>query len=130
MKQDIDSMIEMICLEDPRYHEDAYEFVLDALNFSQKKFHRSRHVSGKELLEGIKERVMRRFGPMGISVLHYWGIKSTEDFGRIVFNLINKKLLSKNEEDCLDDFKDVYDFEHVFDQVYRRRLNRKISRMR
>lgn len=129
MKQDIDSIIELITLEDPRYHEDAYEFVLDALHFSQKKFRRSKHVSGKELLEGIKELVMRRFGPMGISVLKFWGVKSTEDFGNIVFNLVNKKLLSKTQEDCLEDFKDVFDFERIFNTVYRERLRKKISRM-
>ena len=107
MKQDIESLIEMICLEDPRYHEDAYEFLLEALHFTQRKYKHSKHVSGKELSEGIKELVMRRFGPMAMSVLKYWGIKSTEDFGNIVFNLINKKLLSKTEEDCLEDFKNI-----------------------
>ncbi len=130
MKQDIDNIIDLICLEDPRYHEDAYEFLLEALHFAQRKYKRSKHVSGKELLEGIKELVMRRFGPMGMSVLKYWGIKSTEDFGNIVFNLISKKFLSKTDEDCLDDFKDVYDFDRVFNQVYKRRLNKAISRMR
>ena len=130
MKQDIDTAIEQICLEDPRYHQEAYEFILDALNFTQKKFRRSRHVTGKQLLEGIKEFVMRRFGPMGISVLKYWGIQSTEDFGNIVFNLVDKKLLNKAEDDRVEDFKNAYDFDQIFNQGYRHRLNKKISRMR
>lgn len=130
MKHDIDTIIEILCLEDPRYHEDAYDFILEALKFTQRKFRRSKHVSGKELSEGIKELIMRRFGPMGMSVLKYWGIKSTEDFGNIVFNLVNKKLLSKTEEDCMDDFKNIYDFERVFNHVYRKRINKEISRMR
>jgi len=123
-------MIDLICLEDPRYHEDAYFFILEALTFTQRKYERQRHVSGRELLEGIKELVMKRFGPMGLSVLRYWGIKQTEDFGHIVFNLVEKKVLSKTDDDRIDDFKDVYDLEHVFDKVYRQRLGRKISRMR
>jgi len=129
MRPEVDDIIETICLEDPRYQEGAYEFVLESLSFSQKKFHRKRHVTGKELLEGIKELVMRRFGPMGLSVLRYWGIRSTEDFGNIVFNLVEKKVLSKRDEDCLDDFRDVYDFERIFDGVYRNRINKQISRM-
>jgi len=130
MKQDIDTIIECICQEDPRYHPDAYDFVLEALNFTQKKFRRVKHVTGKELLEGIKEFVMHRFGPLGLSVLKYWGIQSTQDFGHIVFNLVDKKLLTKTDDDRFDDFKDVYDFDHVFTQVYRQRLNKRISRMR
>lgn len=129
MKQDIDDIIELICLEDPRYHEDAYEFLLEGLHFAQRKYKRSKHVSGKELSEGIKELVMKRFGPMAMSVLKYWGIKSTEDFGNIVFNLINKKLLSKTEEDCLEDFKNIYDFDRVFNKIYRKRVEKAISRM-
>lgn len=130
MKQDIDNIIELICLEDPRYHGDAYEFVLEALGFSQKKFTRSKHVTGKQLLEGVKELVMRRFGLMGRPVLKHWGINGTADVGNIVFNLINKKILTKNEEDCLDDFKDVFDFERVFDSIYRERMNKQISQLR
>lgn len=129
MKQDIDNVIELICLEDPRYHEGAYEFLLEALHFTQRKYKRLKHVSGKELSEGIKELVMSRFGPMAMSVLKYWGIKSTEDFGNIVFNLVSKKLLSKSEEDCLEDFKNIYDFDRIFNKVYRQRLNKAISRM-
>ncbi|MEW5894365.1 MAG: Minf_1886 family protein [Candidatus Omnitrophota bacterium] len=130
MKQEIDNLIELICLEDPRYHEDAYDFILEALSFSQKKYRRAKHVTGKQMLEGVKELVMKRFGPMGRSVLKYWGINGTEDVGHIVFNLIKKKVLTKSEEDCLEDFKDVYDFERVFEHIYRKRLDKKISRMR
>lgn len=130
MKQDVDTIIEYICQEDLRYHPDAYDFVLEALSFTQKKFRRLKHVTGKELLEGIKEFVMHRFGPMGFSVLKHWGVHSTQDFGHIVFNLVDKKLLTKTDDDRFDDFKDVYDFDHIFNQVYRQRLNKRISRMR
>ena len=130
MQQEIDSIILTICERDARYSEDAYEFVLESLSFTQKKFKRSKHVSGPELLEGIKELLMEQFGPMTIPVLKHWGIKGTEDFGHIVFNLLESRVLSKTEEDKIDDFKNVYDFDLVFDKGYRHKLNRKISRLR
>ena len=130
MRPEVDDIIDVICLEDPRYQEGAYEFVLEALNFTQKKFRRVKHVTGKELLEGIKELVMQKFGPMGLSVLTYWGIRTTEDFGNIVFHLVDKKVLNRRDEDSIKDFQDVYDLELVFGTVYRSRINKQISRMR
>ncbi len=130
MRQDFDDILDQICAEDPRYKSDAYEFVLEALSFTQKKFRRPRHVSGKELLEGVKILLMDRFGPMALTVLKHWGVRSTEDFGNIVFNLVAKKVLSKTEEDDIESFRDVFDFEDVFDRGYRRGLAKKISRLR
>lgn len=130
MQQELDSIITVICEKDARYREDAYEFVLESLAYAQKKFKRPKHVSGKELLDGIKELLMDKYGPMTLTVLKHWGIKRTEDFGHIVFNLLENKVLSKTEDDRLDDFKNVYDFKSVFDQGYRTKLNKKISRLR
>ena len=130
MKQELDDIIFEICETDPRYSIEAYTFVLEALSFTQKKFKRVKHVSGKELLEGIKILLMEKFGPMTLTVLKHWGVKRTEDFGSIVFNLVSRKVLSKTEEDSLESFKDVYDFEMVFDKGYRRGLHKKISHMR
>jgi len=130
MQQELDNLIMAICEKDARYSEDAYEFVLESLSYTQKKFKRSKHVSGRELLDGIKDLLMEQFGPMTIPVLKHWGIKGTEDFGHIVFNLLESKVLSKTDEDKIDDFKNVYDFKVVFDKGYRHKLNRKISRLR
>ena len=130
MKKSLDNILDEICKKDPRYSIDAYDFVLEALSFTQKKFKRKKHVTGKELLEGIKILLMEDFGPMALTVLNHWGVASTEDFGNLVFNLVENKVLSKTEEDDIEDFRDVYDFEKVFDKVYRRRLNKKVSRLR
>jgi len=130
MKQDLDTILIKICDEDTRYREDAYEFVLEALSFTQRKYKRSKHVTGKELLEGIKSLVMQRFGPMTMTVLNHWGITDTEDFGNIVFNMVEKKVLSKTEEDDIESFRNVFDFERVFDAGYRQGLAKKISRLR
>lgn len=130
MNRALDDILEEICAEDPRYREDAYEFVLEALSFTQKKFKRSKHVTGHELLDGLKDLLMEKFGPLTMTVLKHWGIEKTEDFGHIVFNLVKKKILSKTEEDQIDHFKDVFDFDHVFEQGYRLRLAKRISRLK
>ncbi len=130
MKQELDDILFEICERDPRYKDDAYEFVLEALSFTQKRLQRSRHVSGKELLEGIKDLLLEKFGPLTLTVLQYWGITTTEDFGHIVFNMVEKKILSKTEEDNIESFRDVYDFEVVFKERYRDRLAKQISRLR
>jgi uncharacterized repeat protein (TIGR04138 family) len=112
-------IIEEICATDGRYKPDAYEFLMQALHFTQSKLKKAGHVTARELLEGIREFVIKQYGPMVKIVLNHWGITKTEDFGNIVFNMVDRKLLSKTDEDSVDDFKDVYDFEAVFGNVLR-----------
>ena len=114
---DFYEIVEEICASDRRYKPDAYEFLMQALSFTQKKLKRKTHVSGKELLEGIREFVIEQYGPMAKTVLSHWGITRTRDFGNIVFNMVKKNVLSKTDADSIEDFKDVYDFEAVFQNV-------------
>ncbi len=130
MNQEFNNILDFICDRDRRYKQDAYEFVMESLSFTQKKFRRSKHVSGMELLEGMRELLLNKFGPMTLTVLNHWGIESTEDFGHIVFNLVDNKVLSKSDEDNIESFRDGYDFEEVFQRGYRKQLEKKISRMR
>ena len=67
---------------------------------------------------------------MTLTVLKHWGIKTTDDFGNIVFNLVNKGVLSKTEDDDIEQFRNAYDFEVVFTEAYRRKLHKEISRIR
>lgn len=103
-----------IIKKDKRYHLDAYEFVLAALSFTQKKTKKHRHISGQELACGIRDYAVEQFGGLSQIVLEHWGIKSTEDFGEIVFNMVRENILYKREADSKEDFKDVYDFEDAF----------------
>ncbi len=114
MNTDFYAKVNDIIQEDPRYQRDAYEFVMQALWFTQKKLKRNNHVSGSELVVGIRDFVLEQYGPMAKAVIKYWGINKTDDFGQIVFNMINSGLLNKTEQDCLDDFKEVYDFKQAF----------------
>jgi len=110
-------VIEDICQKDNRYKPDSYEFVMQALNFTQKKLAKVGHVTGRELLEGIRQFALEQYGPMAKTVLTHWGITKTGDFGNIVFNMIEKKMLSKTETDSIEDFKDVFDFEAAFKHI-------------
>jgi uncharacterized repeat protein (TIGR04138 family) len=109
--------------KDPRYPIEAYLFVIEALFYTRKKLGIDGHVTGKELLEGIKEVALRRYGSMATMVFEHWGIRETLDFGNIVFNMVNEKVLGKTEEDKLDDFKDIYDFDEVFVKKYTLDIN-------
>lgn len=115
MSENFHAKISEITSKDLRYKADAYEFVMQALWFTQKKLKRPGHISGKELLEGIKEFALDQYGPMAKTVIHYWGINATEDFGEIVFNMVNSGLMRKNEQDSCDEFKNGYEFDKAFD---------------
>lgn len=130
MNEEFEAIVEDISGRDLRYKDEAYFFVMEALSFTQKKFKRNKHVKGEEMLQGMRELLMSKFGPMTLTVLRHWGIKTTEDFGNIVFNLVENKVLSKTEDDSIEEFRDGYDFDEVFDSGYRKQLAKKISRMR
>lgn len=102
----------------PRYRRQAYVFMLDALNSVMTDLQERRHISGKELADSVRELAISRFGPLARTVLEYWGVYSTGDLGAIVFALVEIGVLVKQEEDALEDFDDLFDFEEVFDRNY------------
>lgn len=103
---------------DGRYTERAYAFVLTALEEVVRRLPERRHVSGEELAEGCRELAIRLYGPMARTVLEHWNVRTTRDFGEIVFNLLEVGVLSKDEDDSPDDFDDLFDFREVFDRRY------------
>jgi uncharacterized repeat protein (TIGR04138 family) len=120
---------------DPRYAYEAYEFVFAALSHTQKMLGRQprlelgaeaephNHVSGRELLEGVRDLALREFGLMARTVFHLWGIDRTDDFGEIIFNLVESGLMSKTPEDNRADFHNVYDLDQALVQGYQIRLD-------
>lgn len=115
-----------IIADDPSYDENAYHFVREALDFTMKLLSKpvdgpSRHVKGEELLEGIRQFALQEYGPITKTVLNRWGVRECRDFGKIVFNMVNKGILGKTEDDKLEDFAGGYDFETAFVQPYRPR---------
>ncbi|MFH0887628.1 MAG: Minf_1886 family protein [Planctomycetota bacterium] len=107
-------LIDKILKEDIRYQREAYNFVFEALQYTLKKIGKYRHISGGELLDGIRNYALQQFGPLAKMVFNKWGVLRTDDFGEIVFNLVNAGLMGKTEDDSKDDFKDRYDFNEVF----------------
>ena len=115
-------IIELICKEDARFDRKAYDFVRQGLDYTVKEIRkkeagqlsRSQHVSGAELLHGLRTYALDQFGPLAKTVLNEWGIARCADFGDIVFNLIEYNVFSKNENDRREDFSDVYSFDDAF----------------
>ncbi len=117
-KEELISVLNKICQKDSRYKIDAYTFILAALNVTMESLKRNGHVSGQELTYGIKDFAIREYGRMARTVFEHWGIKTTEDFGHIVFNMVEVGVLGKTEADNIDDFKDVFDFKKSFEDEY------------
>ena len=110
--------LESVVANDRRYQRDGYIFLRDALDFTTKQQKKLkgvsvRHVSGPELLDGVRQYALKEFGPMVMTVFDSWGIRSCEDVGHMVFNLIGAGVFGKTEEDSIKDFKNVYDFEEA-----------------
>src|ERR1051325_2742128 len=123
-----DEVLEKIVAADKRYARGAYHFLREALDHTQKAQTRqrkggkeavaTRHVSGRELLNGIREFALQQFGPMATTVFNEWGIHRCEDFGELVFNMVDHRLLGKTETDTREDFKAGYDFDEAFREPF------------
>jgi uncharacterized repeat protein (TIGR04138 family) len=120
-----------IWARDRRYRPEAYYFVLDALDFTARMLDKAskegaeRHVTGKELLEGIRVYALQEYGPMTLTVFHAWGIRSSRDFGEIVFSLVESGKLRKTDQDQREDFDGGYDLFEVFSEPFLPRGRRK-----
>ena len=107
--------IQKLINQDSQYKFEAYSFILAGLHYTMSALPKPRHITGAEFCEGLKRYAIDQFGPLARTVLEYWGIHETLDFGKIVFALVEVGLMRKTEEDTLEDFTDVYDFKHAFD---------------
>ena len=111
---DLVVIIETIARRRGVFSPEAYFFVLQALETAMVAQEKRRHISGGDLLEFIRDLGQDRYGPMTGDVFNSWGVRSTLDFGRIVFHLVDEDLLKKREQDSLADFLDKFDFQEAF----------------
>ncbi len=116
--------VERLTERDPRYHAEGYRFLREALDFTVKLFEKpatgaARHVTARELLEGVRKFALQEYGPMARRVLAHWGIRRTEDIGQMVFRLVEMGVLGRTENDRIEDFNNGYDFETAFAAPYR-----------
>lgn len=122
-KLNFEEIVERIVAQDSRYKREAYDFLREALDFTQKEVGRDkaepeRHVTGQQLLEGVRGYALREYGPMALMVLAEWGITRGEDIGELVFNLIDQRILKKTASDSREDFKGGFDFETAFREPF------------
>lgn len=109
------------------YPQEAFDFVREGLAHTVRLVHGEEslvtpgdedrddhHVSGRQLCLGLKDYAVRQYGLLARTVLSRWGIRRTDDFGRIVFAMIDSGLMRKTDEDTLEDFRGVYEFDEVF----------------
>jgi uncharacterized repeat protein (TIGR04138 family) len=125
---DFDEVVALIRKEDARYDRQAYHFIRAGLDHTVKA-RRTRegearpkgtaHVSGQELLEGLRAYALDQFGPLARTVLEAWGVKRCGDFGEVVFNLIDYNVFSKTAGDRREDFAEFYTFEEAFEAPFR-----------
>ena len=112
-------------LQDSCYPAAAFQFVVDGLGFTTERAFGQylseglplpdmRHVTGQQLCLGLREFAIERFGMLAPCVLRHWNISRTEDFGRIVYALIEAGRLDKSADDSIEDFHAVFDFDEAF----------------
>jgi uncharacterized repeat protein (TIGR04138 family) len=110
--------MDRIRMREPRFDERAYLFVLSALEFCQQRLPERRHINGRELALSCRDLALERFGVMSRLVLESWGVKSTADFGDVVFALVDLGLLMSQPTDTRDEFHDVFEFDQAFEREY------------
>lgn len=122
---------------DDRFALEAYEFLCHALAYTHQMLGIAEstssdkgleeraicHVSGQQLLEGVRRFALDQFGMMAYTVFRLWGLHSTSDIGEMVFRLIDAGLWRKSDGDRREDFDGLYDFAHEFVSQYRIVLN-------
>jgi uncharacterized repeat protein (TIGR04138 family) len=110
------------------YAPEAFEFIRQGLGHTVRMVHgegairdpapdENRHVSGQQLCLGLRDFAICQYGMLARTVLNRWGVRRTDDFGRIVFAMIDLQLMRKTDQDSMEDFRAVYDFGEAFDSV-------------
>lgn len=107
------------------FPEEAFDFVRDGLKHTVTSLHGpahsaaaamnpKRHVTGQQLCMGLRDLAQQRWGMLAGTVLRKWGLTRTEDFGTIVYAMIDRRELRASEGDSIDDFRGVFDFDEAF----------------
>ena len=113
-----EGIMDRIRIREPRFHEQAYLFVLSALEMCQAQLTVRRHITGVELAHACRDLALERYGLMAKMVLDYWGISATADIGDIVFTLVDLGFLLSQPQDTREEFADVFEFDLAFERDY------------
>jgi uncharacterized repeat protein (TIGR04138 family) len=113
-----EGVMDRIRVRESRYDEQAYLFVLSALEYAQVRLDVRRHISAAELSHSCRELALERYGVMARIVLERWGVRATSDIGEVVFALVDLGFLAKLPSDTREEFSGVYDFAGAFERDY------------
>jgi len=120
----MDDTIRTLALQDGRYSPEAFRFLFESLSHATRLAGKEqaegadRHMSGQEVLAGMRHYALQLFGPLAARVWRSWGVRSTADWGEVVFLLVDAGLLNRQETDTKDDFRNGFDFDEVFVRGY------------
>lgn len=115
--------LEDVLRDDRRFPPEAYAFLREGLSRAVKDTHGDdenspppgqRHVSGQQLCRSLRDLAVERYGLLARTVLGRWNIRASVDFGEMVYLMIRHGFMRKTDEDSLEDFRDVYDFDEAF----------------
>jgi uncharacterized repeat protein (TIGR04138 family) len=115
----------MLALKDGRFSPEAFRFLFESLPHAMRLSGKEnaegaeRHVTGQEVLEGMRVHAEQLFGPLAAAVWRSWGVRETLDWGKIVFLLVENGLLNRQDSDTIEDFRAGFDFDEVFVRRYR-----------
>jgi uncharacterized repeat protein (TIGR04138 family) len=115
-----ENSLDTLLARDSRYAREAYVFVQMAMDYYRTKHTKKdvRHVTGGELLQGIRELALDQFGPLASLVLNHWGLFRGEDVGEIVYAFIDLEMMNKSDDDHKEDFAKVIKFDDSMTQDY------------
>ena len=100
-----------IVAKDNRYDGRAYALLMDVVHYLGKD---GKHMSAAEIMDEFRETALDQFGPLAYRVLTEWGLKSCEDIGEMMFNLLEFHRVRRDSDDLPESFLGGYDFEEAF----------------
>ncbi len=133
MNETLRKSLEQVVAECGRYPLEAFEFVRHGLNSVVDDIHgphtgqpdEERHITGRQLSTGLRDYAITKYGFMAKTVLNHWRIHRTADFGKIVFAMVESRLMQKTDRDDIHDFEEVFDFDAAFEPPARPQISRR-----
>jgi uncharacterized repeat protein (TIGR04138 family) len=124
--RDPDHPLADVVRRDGRYALEAYEFIFDAIDYARHRLaaqrgglRKVRHISPRELLEGVRDLALEQFGLLATEVFCRWGIQTTSDVGEIVWNLVQSGDIELAPGETRADFDDVFDLKEELARQFR-----------
>ncbi len=112
--------LSQVAAEDGRYGPGALKFVYEGLVYMKKEgIVEPRHVDGQSLCEALRQLALKKWGRLAMLVLNSWSVKTTRDFGEIVYLMVENEWISAQPADSIDDFNGIYDFKTVFKEQFK-----------